>query len=310
MKAAMKAVWKLFKKTFEEWNKDKAPRLGAALAYYTVFSLAPLLVVIIAITGLAFGTEAAQSSFLDQISEVMGPRVASAMQDMLENARKPSTGILATIIGVATLLLGASGVFGQLQDALNTVWGVEVKPGRGVMATIRARFLSFVAVLGTGFLLLVSLALSAWIAAAGKVLSGFLPGPEFVLQSVNFLVSFAMITVLFAMMFKFLPDVIVQWRDVWTGALLTATLFTIGKLLLALYLGKSDVATEYGAAGSLVLILVWVYYSAQILLFGAEFTAVYSNEYGSRVRPSKEAIPLSSASKAAQGLKGKPKASA
>lgn len=306
----MKAVWKLFKKTFAEWNKDKAPRLGAALAYYTVFSLAPLLVVVMAITGLVFGEDAARSSFLDQVSEVMGPRIASAMQEMLEHAQKPATGVLATVIGVATLLIGASGVFGQLQDALNTVWGVETRPGLGLMATIRARFLSFVAVLGTAFLLLVSLALSAWIAAAGKMLGHVLPGPEFVLQAVNFVVSFALITVLFALMFKFLPDVIVQWRDVWTGALLTATLFSVGKLLLGLYLGKSDVATEYGAAGSLVLILLWVYYSAQILLFGAEFTAVYSNEHGSRVRPSKEAVPISSASKAAQGIKGKSKATA
>jgi membrane protein len=226
---------------------------------------------------------------MGQISSLVGEQSAAAIKDMIQRAEQPSTGLVATVVAVVTLLFGASGVFGQLQDALNTVWGVEPKEGRGVWGFIKDRFLSFVAVVGTGFLLLVSLVLSSALAALGKWFSGVLPLPEAVLQALNFMVSFVVITGLFALIFKVLPDARVAWRDVWVGAALTAALFTIGKFAIGLYLGKSNVASAYGAAGSLVIVLVWVYYSAQILLYGAEFTQVYANRLGERIVPAPDA---------------------
>jgi membrane protein len=292
-------LWRLLTAAASKWSEDKAPRLGAALAYYTVFSLAPLLVIIIGIAGLVFSQKAAEGAIVEQISGLVGEQSAAAIQAMLAKAHTPSSGALATIVGIATLLLGASGLFGQLQDALNTIWGVEPKPGRGVLGMLKDRFLSFVAILGTAFLLLVSLVLSALLAAAGRAFNALLPAPETVLHIANFLLSFGVIMALFAMMFKVLPDVKIAWRDVWLGAGVTSLLFTVGKYALALYLGKSDMGSAYGAAGSLVIILVWVYYSAQILLFGAEFTAVYANEYGSRIVPAENARPTGSRSPAA-----------
>jgi len=284
-----RTAWHLLKEAFSDWSHDRAPRLGAALAYYTVFSLVPFLVVIIALIGLVFGQEAAQSAILSQIAALVGEQSAAAIKDMIQRADQPSTGVFATVIALATLLLGASGVFGQLQDALNTVWGVEPKEGRGLWGFIKDRFLSFVAVLGTGFLLLVSLVLSSALAAMGKWFSGLLPLPEAVLELMNVALSFVVVTGLFALIFKVLPDAKVAWRDVWVGAALTSILFTVGKFALGLYLGKSNVASAYGAAGSLVLVLLWVYYSAQILLFGAEFTQVYANEVGERIVPAPDA---------------------
>ncbi len=284
-----RTLWHLIKEAGSDWIHDRAPRLGAALAYYTVFSLVPFLVVVISVIGLVFGQEAAQSAILSQIAELVGHQTAAAIKDMIQRADQPSTGLFATGLAVATLFLGASGVFGQLQDALNTVWGVEPKEGRGVWGFIKDRFLSFVAVLGTGFLLLVSLILSSALAAFGKWFGELLPLPETVLQLMNFAVSFVIITGLFALIFKVLPDAKVAWRDVWVGAGLTAALFTIGKFALGLYLGKSNVASAYGAAGSLVLVLLWVYYSAQILLYGAEFTQVYANRIGERIVPTPDA---------------------
>lgn len=275
--------WTLLKDTSAKWSADKAPRLGAALSYYTVFSLVPLLVMTIAIAGLVFGKEAAQQAIMTQMESLVGPQSAAAVKQMLDIAQKPSSGLVASVIALATLLLGASGVFAQLQDALNTVWGVEPKAGRGVWGAIKDRFFSLVAVLGTGFLLLVSLVLSAALAAFGKVFTGWLPGHESLLHGIDFAVSFGVITLLFAMMFKLLPDAKIAWRDVWIGAGLTSVLFTIGKFAIGLYLGKAEVGSAYGAAGSLVILLVWVYYSSQILLFGAEFTAVYANRYGSHI---------------------------
>jgi membrane protein len=282
-------LWHLMKDAAADWSRDRAPRLGAALAYYTVFSLVPFLVVVIAVIGLVFGQEAAQSAILSQITEFVGEQTAAAIKDMIQRADQPSTGLFATAVAVATLLLGASGVFGQLQDALNAVWGVEPKEGRGVWGFIKDRFLSFVAVLGTGFLLLVSLILSSALAAFGKWFGGLLPLPETLLQLMNFALSFLVVTGLFALIFKVLPDAKVAWRDVWIGAALTSALFTIGKFALGLYLGKSNVASAYGAAGSLVLVLLWVYYSAQILLYGAEFTQVYANRIGERIVPAPDA---------------------
>ncbi len=284
-----RTLWHLIKEAAADWSHDRAPRLGAALAYYTVFSLVPFLVVVIALIGLVLGQEAAQSAILSHIATMVGDQSAAAIKDMIHRADQPSTGLVATGLAVVTLLFGASGVFGQLQDALNTVWGVEPKEGRGVWGFIKDRFLSFVAVLGTGFLLLVSLILSSALAAFGKWFSGLLPLPEALLHLFNFVLSFVVVTGLFALIFKVLPDARVAWRDVWVGALLTAALFTIGKYALGLYLGKSNVASAYGAAGSLVLILLWVYYSAQILLYGAEFTQVYANRLGERIVPAPDA---------------------
>ncbi len=282
-------MWQLLKEAASDWSHDRAPRLGAALAYYTVFSLVPFLVVVIAVIGLVFGQEAAQSAILSQIADFVGDQTAAAIKDMIQRADHPSTGLFAAGLAVVTLLFGASGVFGQLQDALNSVWGVEPKEGRGLWGFIKDRFLSFVAVLGTGFLLLVSLILSSALAAFGKWFGELLPLPESVLQLMNFSLSFVVITGLFALIFKVLPDAKVAWQDVWIGAALTSALFTIGKFALGLYLGKSNVASAYGAAGSLVLVLLWVYYSAQIMLYGAEFTQVYANRLGKRIVPTPDA---------------------
>lgn len=299
-------MWRLMKDAASDWSRDRAPRLGAALAYYTVFSLVPFLVVVIAVIGLVFGEVAAQSAILSQIAELVGEQTAAAIKDMIQRADQPSTGLFATAVAVATLLIGASGVFGQLQDALNTVWGVEPKEGRGVWGFIKDRFLSFVAVLGTGFLLLVSLILSSALAAFGKWFGGLLPLPEAVLQLMNFALSFLVVTGLFALIFKVLPDAKVAWRDVWIGAALTSALFTIGKFALGVYLGKSNVASAYGATGSLVLVLLWVYYSAQILLYGAEFTQVYANRVGERIVPTPDAKVTDPHKAATNGARGKP----
>ncbi len=273
-------LWNLLKDTVRAWCDDKVPRHGAALAYYTVLSLVPLLVVIIAMIGFFFGHELVQSYLLKQIGSLVGPQSAEAIQDMIQRASEPSTGIVATALATGTLLLGASGAFAQLQDSLNSIWGVKPKEGRGLWNLIRDRFLSFAAILGTGFLLLVSLVLSTTLSALGKWFGGWLPAPELILQVLELGVSLAVITGLFAMIFKVLPDAQVAWSHVWIGAALTALLFTVGKFAIGLYLGKSDVGSAYGAAGSLVIVLVWVYYSAQILLFGAEFTQVYASPWG------------------------------
>ena len=288
---SLRIVWKLLSATYMKWSEDHAQGLGAALAFYTVFSLAPLLLIVIAIAGLVFGQEAAEGQIIGQIQGLVGEESAKAIQGILENVRKPATGLIATALAIITLLFGATGVFAQLQEALNTIWGVENKSGLGILQILRNRFLSFMTVLGSGFLLLASLVLSAGLAAIGQRLEYLLPGPEPFIQAINFLVSFGVITVLFAMIYKMLPDVSIQWSDVWIGAGMTSLLFTIGKFLIGLYLGKSDVGVVYGAAGSLIIILLWVYYAAQIFLLGAEFTAVYANSHGSRLETSKNAMP-------------------
>ncbi len=285
-----KALWPLVKEAAADWMHDRAQRMGAALAYYTVFSIVPLLVIIIAIIGLVFGQEAAQSAIFQQLAGLVGEQSAEAIREMIHRADEPSTGILSTVIAVGTLLVGASIFFGELQDALNTVWGIEPRADRGIWGFIKTRFLSLVTVLGTGFLLLVSLILSTALSAIGKWFSDLLPLPGFVLHALNLLLAFAVITGLFAMIFKVLPDAHIAWRDVWVGAALTAALFTLGKFAIGFYLGASDVGSAYGAAGSLVIVLVWVYYSAQILLFGAEFTQVYANRHGERIVPAADAV--------------------
>jgi len=301
MMSKLREIFQLFKAAFDEWNEDKAPRLAAALSYYTVFSIAPLLIVVIAVAGLAWGQDAVQGHIDEQIQGLVGREGADVIQETLRNVRRPQESLVATVIGLATLLLGAGGVFGQLQDALNTVWGVEPKP-RGILGTIKDRFFSFTMVVGAGFLLLVSLIISAALAALNNFLTGLLPDAVFVLQIINFLVSFGVVTLIFALIFKVLPDVEIQLSDVWIGAAFTAILFTIGKTLIGLYLGNSGVASTYGAAGSLVIIILWVYYSAQILLYGAEFTQVYARRYGSQIRPADDAVALTHEAQLEQGL--------
>jgi membrane protein len=308
MTPTKETVWRslpsLFKDTYVAWNEDKAPRLGAALAYYTVFSMAPLLIVILAIAGIIFDRVGGDSrhQILQQIYGTFGESGGKLVENMINNANHQNSGIIATIIGFATLLLGAGGLFGQLQDALNTIWGVAPKPGLGFMAMLRARFLSFTMVLGTAFLLLVSLALSALIQVLTDYMGGVLPMPEFVIQLLHFVISFGIITLLFAMIFKVLPDAEIQWHDVWVGAAVTSLLFVIGKLALSIYLSRSAPGSTYGEAGSLVLILLWVYYAAQILFFGAEFTQVFATKFGSRIEPSPYAVALTGDALARQGI--------
>lgn len=298
----LKAMIGLLKATVADWQEDKASRLAAALAYYTVFSLAPLLVIVIAIAGLVFGQDAAQNQIVGQLQGLMGKEGAAAVQTMIANANKPTTGIIASIINIVILLFGASGVFAQLQDAMNTVWEVAPKPNQGVLAMLRSRFLSFSMILGIGFLLLVSLALSAGLSGLSSYIGNLVPGLDFLLQLVNFAISFGVITLLFAMIYKILPDARIAWGDVWIGAAITALLFTIGKSLIGLYLGNASVGSAYGAAGSLVVLLLWVYYSAQILFFGAEFTQVYASKYGSRITPDKHAVAVTEEAQAQQGI--------
>ena len=287
-----KTIWLLLKETFSEWSEDKASRLAAALAYYTIFSIAPLLIIAIAVAGLAFGQEAARGQLDRQIQGLVGQQSAELIQTMVESASKPTSGIIATVIAIATILFGASGLFGQLQDALNTIWEVEPKPGRGILGIIKDRFLSFTMVLGIGFLLLVSLVLSALLSALDPYLTDLLPGSIYLLQILNFVISFGVITLLFAMIYKILPDVKIAWSDVWIGAAVTSLLFALGKFLIGLYLGNSSAGSAYGAAGSLVILLLWIYYSAQILLFGAEFTQVYAKKYGSWAASQRKPAPF------------------
>jgi membrane protein len=245
----------------------------------------------IAMAGFFFGKEAAQGQIFDELRVLLGEEGGKAVEEMVQNANaQPTAGVVATIISVIILLFGASGVFGQLQTSLNTIWGVKPKPGRGILGMIQDRLLSFGFTLVVGFLLLVSLLLTAGIALVADWAGGLMPASETLVRLLNFVLSLAIITLLFAMIFKFLPDAKIAWRDVWIGAFLTALLFTIGKFALGIYLGKSGAASSYGAAGSLVVLLLWVYYSSQILFFGAEFTQVYANRFGSRVAPSDNAV--------------------
>jgi membrane protein len=272
----------LLREVYAEWSKDNALSLGAALAYYTVFSMAPLLVLAIAMAGLVFGRKAAEGQIVAQLADLLGQSAAETVQGMIARASRPAAGALATVVSLATMALGASGVFGQLQQALNQIWEVGRETRRGFRGQLKQRAAAFGMILGIGFLLLVSLVLSAALAALHDFLAKYLPLAGQLLPALNFALSFGIITALFAMIFKVLPDVYMHWRDVWPGAAVTALLFTVGKTLIALYLGRTGVTSVYGAAGSLVLILLWVYYSAQILLIGAEFTEVYSRRYGSR----------------------------
>ena len=282
----------LLKQTFNEWLQDKAPQLGAALAYYTVFSLAPLILVLLAIVGVIFrdDPQGAWDRITQQMSYFLDQSAVQVVQDIAQKASQPGKSTIATIIGVGLAIFGATGVFGQLQDALNTIWGVKARPGGGIWAFLRARFLSFAMVAGVCFLLLVSLTIEALLKGFSHYIQSVLPGGMAIALAVYLVFDFAVVVLLFAMIFKFLPDVEIQWRDVWIGAMLTAILFGIGKWLLGFYLGSGAAGSAYGAASSLITLLLWVYYSSQILLFGAEFTQVYAARAGRAFKPSEYAV--------------------
>lgn len=276
----------LLKDAFVEWDRDNVSRLAAALAYYAIFSLAPLLVIAIGVAGALFGEEAARGQIVGQIQGLIGREGAQIVQTMIEGSAQRGRGILATVLGLVALIIGATGAFGQLQGGLNTVWEVASKPGRVVKGLIRTRVLSFTLVLGIGFLLLVSLVLSAALEAFNTYVESRVPAPPVVGWSfLTTVVSFVPITLLFAMIYKILPDVEIPWRDVWLGAVVTALLFSLGKYLIGLYLGNSSIGSTYGAAGTLAILLVWLYYSAQIFYFGAEITQAYANRYGTPITP-------------------------
>lgn len=283
----------LLSESVEGWTKHKAPRLGAALAFYTLLSLTPLLLVVISIVGLVFGRRSAEHQIVQQIQLLVGSQAATASEALLTGARNATHGVIATVIGSVTLLFGGSGVLIELRDALNTIWEVPSASLTGVKkitSFIKERLFSFALVLAIGFLLVVSLAISAWIAALGEFSSSLLPTPEITLHIINLLVSFVVITLLFAAIYKLLPDVLLEWRDVILGGAATSLLFTVGKFFLGLYLGKASFASTYGAFASIVVLVLWVYYSGQIFFFGAELTKSFANRYGSH--PSLHPGPL------------------
>jgi membrane protein len=291
----MGEAWRLLRDTVRDWYGDRAQRLGAALAFYTLFALAPGLVILIPLTGVFLGPQAAQGHIVERIGFLIGRSGAEAIEVTIVSARERGAGV--TIVAVVTLVFGLWWVFGELQDALNTIWGVTPRPGRRFLVVLRERFWSFVLVVGVGFLLIASLAVSAWLAALGEFFAHLLPAPAAVLEAVDFVISFCLVTFLFGMIFKLLPDVYVAWRDVWLGAALTSLLFSLGKIVIGLYLVRTTIGSAYGAAGSLVVILLWVYYSAQILFFGAEFTKVWARRHGTGGVPTEAAMPLTDAAK-------------
>jgi membrane protein len=287
----MREIGGVIEETIGEWSDDKAQRLGASLAFFTLLSFAPLMVVMVAVAAAVFGQEAAEGQLAWQIRDLVGPAGAQTIQELIRGAHKPGTGVIATILSLLILAFGASSVIIELHDALNTIWHVPSK-GRSLRVRIisfaKKRFFSFMLVFGGGFILLVSLLWSTWIAAMGRFFGSSLPVPEFLLQVATVLVSFVAITLVFGAIYKIVPDVPLGWSDVIVGACVTALVFTIGKQLLALYLGKVSVGSLYGAAGSLVTVLLWVYYSAQLFFLGAEFTKVYTRTYGSHVESKRQ----------------------
>jgi membrane protein len=284
-----KLVWSLIKETVTQWSDDEAARQAASLALYTLLSIAPMIVIAIAIAGAVFGDDAARGQISQQVGAVVGAEAGNAIQALVANARAPSEGILSTVIGLAVLFVGASGVFGELQTALNHIWEVKPKPGRGIKGFIRDRFFSFSMVMGVAFLLLVSLVVSAFLATLSEHYRNLIPFPG-LWQVLNIAVALGVSTVLFGLIFKLVPDATTAWKDVMIGGFVTAVLFSIGKVALAWYVGRSATVSPFGAAGSLVALVVWVYYSAQILFVGAEFTQVYATRVGSRIEPKTNAM--------------------
>ena len=295
-----KSIWQFLKTTINEWVEAEPFQLAAALSYYTLFSLAPLLLIAIGVAGFVFGREAAQNQIVETLQGMIGQDSAKAVQEMIQaSSEKPKTGLLSTVVGFVALLFGAGGVVGQLQTSLNKMWEVTPRPGQGMWGFLRQRFFSFAMVLAIGFLLLVSLVVTAVLSSFTAMVGSLLGDATFVAHAIDILVSFGFVTLLFALIYKYVPDVEIQWRDVWVGAALTSILFTIGKYLIGLYIGTSGVGSTFGAAGSLITILVWVYYSSLIFFLGAEFTRVYATQYGSGVAPAENAQPMDAAPQSA-----------
>jgi len=303
-KKSSKSSFGILKETFSDFMEDRALRLSAAMAYYAVFSLGPLLFLVIGVAGLLLGEERVHKEVSEQLQSLLGGQSAGMLDSMM-TARRTGGSTLATVIGIVGLLLGASGVFGQLQDSLNTIWEVKPKPGGGIWGFLRNRFLSMGMVLGIGFLLLISMVLTTVVNAASGQISNLIGMSEAVAQGLNMVAAFAVITVLFAAIFKFLPDVKIKWSDVWVGAVGTALLFTAGKFVLGWYLGRESTTSGYGAAGAFIVILLYIYYSSVILFFGAEFTQVYARYRGSRIVPSEHAEPVTEEARAQQGMPGR-----
>ena len=303
----LRRLFDLCRRAAMAWIDDFAPSMGAAISYYTVFSLAPLLIIVIAVAGAVFGREAVQGEIVGQLQDLIGREGAIAVQGLIKSASEPAKGLVAGGISIVVLLVGATTVFAELQSALDRIWHVpEKEKPSGIWAVLRARVLSFGLIMGLAFLLMVSLSISAGISAFGSFASGLMPGWEVLLQGINMLLAIGITTVLFAMIFKFMPSVEIEWRDVWVGALVTAVLFEFGKFAIGLYLGKSGVNESFAAAGSLVVLLAWVYYAAQIFLLGAEFTKVYSEDNGSHSGVKAAAATRSNAAMAAAGTDALP----
>lgn len=299
-------LFSLLKETVRQFGEDKATRLAAALAYAAVFSIPPLILLVLLVLGRLLGAqfteEQIQAHLLDQFSGLLGPQSTELLSSVIENASRPDGGLIAGTIGLVTLAIGASGFFAQLQDALNTIWEVEPAPGRGILGTIKDRLFSFSLVAGLGLLLLLSLVVSTALSALNAYVAGLLPDTRLLVQILNQTLSLVVIILLFAAVYKVIPDVQIAWRDVWIGAIVTGILFTVGKWVIGLYLGQSSMAADYGAAGSLAVFLVWIYYSALIFFLGAEFTEVYANRFGTRLAPEEGAVPVTEEARAGQGM--------
>ena len=289
----LKAGWELLKLTFTEWTNDNAFELSAALAFYTIFSIAPVLLIAVGVASFFLAPETATTRIVDEMQKLVGAQGANAVRQVIESSRGFGKGLWAVSVGIVTLIMGATAVFGELQSALNRIWDVEAKPDRGViMSLIVDRLRSFLIAVCVGFLLLVSLVISAVISGLQHYMNNWLPGVPWVWQTANVVTSFLVVAALFAMIYKFLPDVVISWKDVWIGAAVTALLFSAGKYLIGIYLGRTATTSAFGAAGSLVVLLFWVYYSALISFLGAEFTQVYARRYGPGIQPQKHAVRI------------------
>ncbi|MGB3404583.1 MAG: YihY/virulence factor BrkB family protein [Microcoleaceae cyanobacterium] len=288
-----KKIWKLLKQAVKEWQQDKVPILAAALAYYMVFSVAPMVIIVIAVLGFIVGESVARQEVIQQMEALIGPEATETVRNVIQNQFKPSSNIIATVVATLTVIFGATTVVVQLKQALNMIWDVAVKPGQGVKGFIKTRILSILMVLGIGLILLLSLISSAILAGVNQTLEQYVPVPSIVWSLADNLISVILMTLLFGQIYRVLPDVEISWKDVVVGSVITAMLFTLGKAGISIYLGNSSVGSAYGAAGSLVIFLMWVFYSAQIFLFGAEVTKVWARTYGSKIRPSENAVPES-----------------
>ena len=300
MQTGLRTFWRVLRGAAAEWSEDKVSRMAAALAFYTVFSLTPLALIAVAVAGLFFTREAAIDELLDQMKFLVGPSGADALRLLIDNAPERGESRVASVLGIGMVIFLATSVFAELKESLNTIWEVQTKRGLSIISTLRTQLLSFAMVLVVGFLLLVSLVASAVLSAAGRYVSGLLPVGW--IGAAHFAVSLVAVTVLFALIYKVLPDVYVHWRDVWMGAVFTAVLFVVGKSLFGIYLGHSTVGSSFGAAGSLVIVVLWTYYSAQILLFGAEMTQVHARIRGEAVVPTERAAEMTEHQRVQQGM--------